>query len=126
VNEPGRLIAFAGSESVRGLVFDGNQHPDSTVVAVDLRTPYAVNTDVITQGGAMLALKITKVGNSAAVVLPKELLASLHLQIGDAVFAVQTPDGIRLTPYDPEVEEQMAVMREGMRTHRGALRELAK
>ena len=56
-----------------------------------------------------MTLKITTVGNSAGVVLPKELLQHLHVDKGDTLYAVETPNGIELTPYDPEFARQMEV-----------------
>jgi hypothetical protein len=44
---------------------------------------------------------------------------------GDELFAIQTPDGIQLTPYDPEFANAMEDARTFMRTHRNAFRELA-
>ena len=41
-------------------------------------------------------LKITAIGNSAGVILPKELLARLRVEKGDELYALETPDGIRL------------------------------
>jgi putative addiction module antidote len=72
-----------------------------------------------------MQLKITTVGNSAGVVLPKELLARLRVDKGDVLYATETPDGIRLTPYDPAFAEQMAVAEAVMRDRRNLLRELA-
>lgn len=72
-----------------------------------------------------MQLKITTVGNSAGVVLPKELLARLRVDKGDVLYATETPDGIRLTPYDPNFAEQMAVAEAVMRDRRTLLRELA-
>ncbi|MGH8162568.1 MAG: AbrB/MazE/SpoVT family DNA-binding domain-containing protein [Gammaproteobacteria bacterium] len=72
-----------------------------------------------------MKLKITTVGNSAGVVLPKELLARLHLEKGDVLFATETPDGIKLQPYDPEFERQMAVAEKIMREDRDLLHKLA-
>jgi putative addiction module antidote len=74
----------------------------------------------------MLALKITRVGNSAGLLLPKEALAKLRVEQGDTVYLTETPDGFRITPYDPEFERQMALGRKVMKKHRKALRELAK
>ena len=74
----------------------------------------------------MLALKITKVGNSAGLLLPKEALAKLRVEQGDTVYLTETPDGFRITPYDPEFERQMTLARKLMRKHRRALRELAR
>ena len=45
----------------------------------------------------MYALKLTQIGNSVGVVLPKELLARLHVEKGDTVYATESPDGVRLT-----------------------------
>ena len=73
-----------------------------------------------------MKLKITTVGNSAGVVLPKELLARLRVAKGDELYALETPDGIRLTVYDPTLAEQMQVAEEVMRTRRTLLNKLAQ
>jgi len=74
----------------------------------------------------MYTLKITAIGNSLGVVLPKEALARLKVSRGDALYVTETPDGFRLTPYDPAFEEQMTAARRVMKKRRAALRELAK
>ena len=74
----------------------------------------------------MIELKLTTIGNSLGVVLPKEALARLKLDKGDRLYLTETPDGYRLTPYDPEFETQMTAAREVMKKRRAALRELAK
>lgn len=74
----------------------------------------------------MFALKLTQIGNSVGVVLPKELLARLHLEKGDTVYATESPEGVRLTAFDPAFEEQMKLAREVMKSRRNVLRELAK
>lgn len=74
----------------------------------------------------MVALKLTKVGNSTGVILPKETLARMKLKAGDAVFVTETQDGIQLTPYDAAFEKQMEATRRIMKKRRAALRELAK
>jgi putative addiction module antidote len=71
-------------------------------------------------------LKITAVGNSAAVILPKDLLARLRVEKGDDLFAVETPNGVELRKSDPAFEEEMMALRFIMRKRRSALRELAK
>lgn len=71
-------------------------------------------------------LKITRIGNSAGVVLPKELLARLRVGEGDALYASEAPDGIRLTASDPEFEERMKLAEKIMREDRDILRVLAK
>ena len=73
----------------------------------------------------MTKLKLTTVGNSVGVVLPKELLAKLRVQKGDTLFAVETPNGVELTPYDAELEHQIEVAEGVMRDFRDTLRLLA-
>jgi len=74
----------------------------------------------------MVKLKVTTVGSSAGVVLPKEVLNRLKVQKGDSVFLTESPEGFRITPYDPEFEEDMTLARKVMRERRDLLRELAK
>ncbi len=74
----------------------------------------------------MSALKLTQIGNSVGLILPKELLAKLGVGKGDTVYAIETENGIRLTTADPEFEAQMEVAREIMKRRRAVLRELAK
>ncbi len=74
----------------------------------------------------MQILKLTAIGNSIGVVLPKEVTAKLKVAKGDSVFLTETPDGYRLTPYSPEFETQMTAARNIMKKRRNALRELAK
>ena len=73
-----------------------------------------------------MKLKITAIGNSAGVILPKELLARLRLGKGDELYALETPDGIRLTNYDPEFAAQIEVAERIMREDRDVLRKLAQ
>ena len=73
-----------------------------------------------------MKLKITAVGNSAGVILPRELLARLRVDKGDALYATELPDGVKLTPFDPELADQMEVAERVMREDRNVLRKLAK
>ena len=74
----------------------------------------------------MSALKLTQIGNSVGVILPKELLSRLKLEKGDTLFVSDAANGVMLTPYDPELDEQMAQARRIMKKHRAVLHELAK
>ena len=74
----------------------------------------------------MLKVKITTVGNSAGVVLPKEALARMRAEKGDILYLVETPQGYTLTPYDQEFSDQMEAAGDVTRRYRNALRELAK
>ncbi len=73
-----------------------------------------------------MELKLRKIGNSVGVVLPKEALTRLKVEKEDRLWLTETPDGYRLTPYDPEFSEQIETAREIMKKRRAALRELAK
>lgn len=74
----------------------------------------------------MLSLKITTIGNSAGVVLPKEVLEKLRVSKGDRLYLVEEPDGYRLTPYDEEFVTQMEAAEDLMREDRDVLKVLAK
>ena len=74
----------------------------------------------------MTALKITSVGNSAGVLLPKELLAKLRVEKGDMLHVIETENGIELTPHAPAFDALMAVAEDIMREDRDILRKLAK
>jgi len=71
-------------------------------------------------------VKITRIGNSAGVVLPKELLAKLRAGVGDTLYVSETPDGVRITANNPAFEAQMAIAEQIMREDRDILRVLAK
>lgn len=73
-----------------------------------------------------MKLKITTIGNSAGVILPKELLARLRVDKGDALHAIELADGIKLTPFDPELAAQMEVAEKVMRKRRVLLKKLAE
>jgi putative addiction module antidote len=73
-----------------------------------------------------MKLKITAIGNSAGVILPKELLARLRVEKGDALHAMELSDGIKLTPFDPELAAQMEVAEQVMRDRRVLLQKLAE
>lgn len=74
----------------------------------------------------MSALKLTQIGNSVGVILPKEVLARLKLVKGDTVYLTEAANGVNLTAYNPEFEVQMTEARRIMKKRRDVLRELAK
>jgi putative addiction module antidote len=74
----------------------------------------------------MHALKLTQIGNSVGLILPKEVLARLKLEKGDTVFVTETPEGVALRAYDPAFEDQMDAARAIMKKRRAVLHELAK
>lgn len=73
-----------------------------------------------------MEVKVTKIGNSEGITLPREVRNRLKVKKGDTLHLIETPDGYRLTPYDPKFAKQMDVARKIMDERRDALRELAK
>jgi len=73
-----------------------------------------------------MKLKLSTIGNSTGVVLPKELLQRLHVAKGDCLHVLETPRGIELTAYDPDFALQADAAEAVMRDNRDVLRKLAK
>ena len=75
----------------------------------------------------MTTLKLTTVGSSTGVVIPKEMLARMNVAKGDVLYATEAPDGsYRLSPYDPGFARKMEKAEEIMRRYRNALHTLAQ
>jgi putative addiction module antidote len=74
----------------------------------------------------MQTLKLTKIGTSTGAVIPKEMLLRLKVEKGDMLYAIETPEGYLLTPYDPAIEEQLEAGREFMKEYRDTFKALAK
>ncbi|HEY0236357.1 MAG TPA: AbrB family transcriptional regulator [Afipia sp.] len=79
------------------------------------------------QGQVVGTVEIKKIGNSSGVILSKDVLARLNVEVGDEFSISLIPEGgIRLTPRNPHFEEAMEIARRGMKRYRNALAELAK
>lgn len=74
----------------------------------------------------MKTVKLTTVGSSTGVVLPKDVLERLRVNKGDVLHVIETPNGIELTPYDPEFAAQLSIAEEVMRADRNVLRQLGE
>lgn len=74
----------------------------------------------------MCVLKITTIGNSVGVILPKEILERLRVQKGDSLYAIETKNGIELRAYNPEFAMQVEIAERIMREDRDVLSKLAK
>ena len=74
----------------------------------------------------MATLKLTAIGNSTGVILPKEILEKLRVSKGDTIFVTETKDGIEIKAYDPVVANQMEIAERVMREDRDVLRKLAE
>jgi putative addiction module antidote len=77
-------------------------------------------------GKRMNVLKVTTVGNSVGVILPREILERLRVGKGDSLYVVETKNGIQLTAYDPAFAEQVEAAERVMREDRDALKKLAE
>jgi len=76
--------------------------------------------------GMAREIKLRRSGGSLTATLPKDIVEHFHLEEGDRAFIVETPEGILITPYDPEFAQALKVYRRGARKYRDAFRELAK
>ena len=74
----------------------------------------------------MLKVKITAIGNSMGIVLPKEALTKPRADKGDVLYLVDTPEGLTLTPYRQDFSAQLDAAEKVMKKYRNALHELAK
>jgi putative addiction module antidote len=70
--------------------------------------------------------KIIKIGNSVGVILPKEVLVRLRVELGSEVFFSEGPDGFKLTAVDPDFVQAMTAAEEIMREDRDILAVLAR
>lgn len=71
-------------------------------------------------------LKLTQIGNSVGVILPKEALAALKLEKGDTIHLSESPEGFQITPYDPTLADQLDLGRDFMHEFRDTFHALAK
>lgn len=73
-----------------------------------------------------MQLKIRRIGNSLGASIPKEILSQLNVSEGDSLYITRTPNGIELTPYDPEFQQAMSASRKIISRYRNALKQLAE
>ncbi|MCZ0934053.1 MAG: AbrB/MazE/SpoVT family DNA-binding domain-containing protein [Gemmatimonadetes bacterium] len=72
------------------------------------------------------SVRLRRMGGSVGATLPSDMAQRLHLAAGDEVLAVETANGILLSPYDPDVDDGLAIAVEAQKRYRRALRDLAK
>lgn len=74
----------------------------------------------------MARLKVTRIGNSLGVILPRDVASRLNVEKGDELACSETPNGVELSPYDPDFERKLDAARKVSRRYRNALKELAR
>lgn len=74
----------------------------------------------------MTTLKLAAIGTSTGLIIPKAILNRLRVEKGDQLYAVETPNGLLLTPYDPGIKEQLEVGSKLMEKHRDVFKALAE
>ncbi len=74
----------------------------------------------------MTTLKLTAIGNSTGIILSKELLARLHVEKGDLLYATEVPGGIMIRNYDDKFARHMDIAERIMREDRDVLKKLAE
>lgn len=70
-------------------------------------------------------LVIRRVGNSLSLTV-SDIAKDMGLGEGDKVFAVRTPRGFELTPYDANFEKAIETARDFMRKYPNAMKKLAE
>jgi putative addiction module antidote len=95
-------------------------------MAKTTRTVRGRQTRPVKSSSPKSGIKMIRIGTSTGAIFPKEMLARLKVHQGDTLFMVETPDGVLLTPYDPEVERQLEAGRAFMREYRDTFRALAR
>lgn len=74
-----------------------------------------------------VTLKVTRIGNSVGLILPKDLLARLRLSEGDLLHVIEEPErSVKLTPFDPTYERGLDIARKAFKTYAETFRALAK
>ena len=74
----------------------------------------------------MTALKLTRLGTSTGMIIPKEMLTRMKVEKGDTLYAIETAEGYLLTPYDPSIDKQLKAGRQFMKNNRDTFKALAK
>jgi len=72
------------------------------------------------------SVKVTTIGNSVGIILPKEVLNRLHVEKGDTLYVTDSPEGVQLSAYNPALARKLEALERVMRENRDVLKKLAK
>ena len=70
--------------------------------------------------------KIASVGTSSGLIIPKDMMTRYKLERGDQVYMIETPLGILISPFNPDVAEQIEAGKAFMRSYRDTFKALAQ
>ena len=71
-------------------------------------------------------VKVTTIGNSAGIILSKEILERLRVSKGDTLTVTETPDGVQLSTYEDKIARQLEISERIMKDNRNMLSKLAQ
>jgi putative addiction module antidote len=71
-------------------------------------------------------VKITQIGNSVGIILPREVLNRLHVEKGDTLYVTDSPEGVQLSPYNAAFARKLEALEQVMRENRDVLKKLAE
>lgn len=71
-------------------------------------------------------ITLRQAGGSVTATLPKEMVDRLQVGPGDRMFAIETENGVLLTPYDPDFHDAMQAFSVVRRQYRNTLKKLAE
>lgn len=74
----------------------------------------------------MHKVKLTSIGTSTGIVIPKDVLSRLNVEKGDYLYLTEGPNGITVSQFDPELAEELELGRKFMGKYRETYRALAK
>ena len=73
-----------------------------------------------------MEVTLRRSGGSVSATIPSEMARRFHLAPGDRIEAIETERGILLSPFNPTLQEALALASEAARSYQPALRQLAQ
>ena len=73
-----------------------------------------------------MEITLRRSGGSVSATIPSEMARRFHLAPGDRIEAIETGQGILLSPFNPTLQEALALASEAARSYQPALRQLAQ
>ena len=73
-----------------------------------------------------MEVTLRRSGGSVSATIPSEMARRFHLAPGDRIEAIETQQGILLSPFNPTLQEALALASEAARSYQPALRQLAQ